>query len=67
MSFVSSHNILNNDQYGFRNGHSTSSATLELLEELTNGIEKSKSTIGVLIDLKKAFDTIDHDMLIKKL
>ena len=58
MSFVDSHSILNNGQYGFRNGHSTSSAILELLEELTNGIEKSKSTIGVFIDLKKAFDTI---------
>ena len=67
MSFVDSHSILNNGQYGFRNGHSTSSAILELLEELTNGIEKSKSTIGVFIDLKKAFDTIDHNILIKKL
>ena len=54
MSFVDSHNILNNGQYGFRNGHSTSSAILELLEELTNGIGKSKSTIGVFIDLKKS-------------
>ena len=67
MSFVDSHSILNNGKYGFRNGHSTSSAIIELLEELTNGIEKSKSTIGVFIDLKKAFDTVDHDILIKKL
>ena len=40
---------------------------LELSEEITNSINNKKSTIGVFINLKKAFDTINHGILIKKL
>ena len=46
---------------------STNLALLELVEELTSSIDKKNKTIGVFIDLKKAFDTIDHDILLKKL
>ena len=46
---------------------STSLAILELVEEITNAIDDRKSTVDVLIDLKKAFDTVDHNILIKKL
>ena len=46
---------------------STNLALLELVEELTLSIDKKNKTIGVFIDLKKAFDTIDHDILLKKL
>ena len=46
---------------------STSLALLELTEEITSALYKKKSTIGVFIDLKKAFDTIDHTLLLAKL
>ena len=46
---------------------STSLALLELTEEITSALDKKKSTIGVFIDLKKAFDTIDHTLLLAKL
>ena len=46
---------------------STNLALLELVEESTSSIDKKNKTIGVFIDLKKAFDTIDHDILLKKL
>ena len=46
---------------------STNLALLELVEELTASIDKKNKTIGVFIDLKKAFNTIDHDILLKKL
>ena len=65
--FISTFKILNNSQYGFRSNCSTSMALMELLEEITNSIDNKKSTIGVFIDLKKAFDTINHGILIKKL
>ena len=38
---------------------------LELVEEITNAIDDCKSTVGVFIDLKKACDTVDHNILIK--
>ena len=46
---------------------STSLAILELVEEITTSIYDCKSTVGVFIDLKKAFDTVDHNILVKKL
>ena len=38
-----------------------------MTEEITSALDKKKSTIGVFIDLKKAFDTIDHTLLLEKL
>ena len=42
-------------------------ALLELIEEITSAVDNKKCTIGVFIDLKKAFDTIDHKLLLTKL
>ena len=65
MSFLDKKYILYKSQYGFRKNMSTSLAILELVEEITNAIDDCKSTVGVFIDLKKAFDTVDHNILIK--
>ena len=46
---------------------STSPALLDLVEEITSSIDEKKISIGVFIDLKKAFDTVNHDLLIDKL
>ena len=46
---------------------STSHATMELKEDISNATVNKKHVIGVLIDLEKAFDTVDHEILIKKL
>ena len=40
-------------------------AILELVEEMTNAMDNSQSAIAVFIDLKKAFDTVDHNLLLK--
>ena len=58
--------VLYESQYGFRKNRSTSLAILELVEEITTAIDDCKSTAGALIDLKKAFDTVDHNILVKK-
>ncbi len=65
--FIDKHNLLNNGQYGFRSNCSTSFALMELIEEICNNLDNKKLTVGVFIDLKKAFDTIDHNLLLQKL
>ena len=67
MSFIEEKNILCESQYGFRKNMSMSLAILELVENITTSIDDCKSTVGIFIDLKKAFDTFDHDILITKL
>ena len=67
MSFIEEKNILYESQYGFRKNMSTSLAIFELVENITTSIDDCKFTVGIFIDLKKAFDTVDHDILIKKL
>ena len=54
-------------QYWFRFSMSTTEALLGLVEEITTSLEQNKYTVGVFIDLKKAFDSVDHDILCKKL
>ena len=45
---------------------STTEALLDLVEEITTSLEQNKYTVGVFIDLKKTFDTVDNDILCKK-
>uniref|UniRef100_A0A8C6LUY9 Reverse transcriptase domain-containing protein n=1 Tax=Nothobranchius furzeri TaxID=105023 RepID=A0A8C6LUY9_NOTFU len=65
--FLINEEILNDSQYGFRTNHSTSMALMELTEEISEALDKKNHLISIFIDLKKAFDTVDHTILIKKL
>ena len=66
-TFLDKYSILSENQYGFRQKRSTALALMELVEDLTKSLDEGKHTIGVFIDLKKAFDTIDHKILLDKL
>ena len=59
--------ILYEQQYGFRANRTTSFAVIECMEHITKAIEKKEYAIGIFLDLKKAFDTVDHELLRKKL
>ena len=54
-------------QYGFRSGHSCQNAITELIGNIQKNLEENKHSIGVFIDLSKAFDTLDHKLLLQKL
>ena len=65
--FIDKYNILTDHQYGFRSNRSTSMAVTELVEEISTAVDNKEFMVGVFIDLKKAFDTIDHSLLMKKI
>ena len=66
-TYLTENNILFNLQFGFRCQHSTEHAIVELADKILNGFSEEKYTLGVFIDLSKAFDTVDHQILLKKL
>lgn len=59
--------LLYDSQYGYRKNHSTETACLELVDKLFQQLDEGKSPFCVFIDLSKAFDTIDHKILLTKL
>ena len=54
-------------QYGFRKAHNTTHATLDFLQTVEAAFKEDEYAIGVFCDLSKAFDTLDHDILLAKL
>ena len=66
-NFISDNNILYDHQYGFRKGRSTQQAIVTLVDRITKSQDIGDIVTTLLIDLKKAFDTIDHRILLRKL
>ena len=54
-------------QFGYRDGHSTILVLTDIIDNIKQNIDKNEFTIGIFIDLTKAFDTVDHKILVEKL
>ena len=67
IKFLEINNTVSNSQYGFKNNSTKSHALIDLHKQLTKSIDDKLSKIGVFIYFKKAFDTIDHTLLLQKL
>ena len=65
--FFEDHNILYELQFGFRKKMSTAHSLVEITEEIKESIDNGKFGCGIFIDLKKAFDTVNHQILLTKL
>ena len=66
-SYFISQRLITENQFGFRKGHSTSHALNYSVAHIEKSIKDKKHVLGIFIDLSKAFDTIDHGILLQKL
>jgi hypothetical protein len=67
VDFIKNSDILMGQQSGFRKHFSTSTAVVDVADYITSELSKGKFVCATLIDLRKAFDTVDHQILLKKL
>jgi exonuclease III len=66
-SYLDRYKILNNRQFGFRKHHSTIHAMINLLDTCLDGLNERLTVGGIFLDISKAFDSVDHSILLAKL
>ena len=65
--YLNKYNILYDHQFGFQKGKSTEHVALDLYANIIKAIEKHEKTCAIFLDFAKAFDTVNHDILVRKL
>ena len=66
-SFLEFHNCIYKNRFGFHTNHSTFHALVSITEDIRQALDNNSFACGIFIDLQKAFDTVDHNILLKKL
>ena len=67
MGFLNDQKVLYKKQFGFQKNFSTAHAVISLIENIEKAIDNKMFVCGVFVDLQKAFDTVDHNILLHKL
>lgn len=67
VTYLESNNIISPNQYGFRKKHSTLHPVIHLLNKVTQASNEKKVSLAIFCDLRKAFDTCDHEILLNKM
>ena len=62
VNFLNKHNILDDNQFGFRSRHSTTQASMLITDKIHRTIESKLYFWGIFLDLSKALDTVDHNI-----
>ena len=66
-AFLDKYHLLYDLQFGFRAKHSTDQALIHMTEKIRSALDSGKVSCGIFVDLQKAFDTVNHEILLKKL
>ena len=66
-TFLNNNKIIYNLQFGFRQQYSTSHALINITENIRKALDNGNIGCGVFVDLQKAFDTVDHQILLVNL
>ncbi len=67
VEFLNERNLINKLQSGFRENHSTTTALLNISDDIKRNIDKQRGTILVLLDFSSAFISVNHNILLEKL
>ena len=65
-SYFEKNQIMTNHQFGFRKSYSTELAAINLYDALLKNLDEKKVTCTIFLDLAKAFDSVNHKILLKK-
>ena len=66
-SFLQKNSVLYQYQFGFRKNYSTSIALIEVVDSIIKYLDDSDTVVGIYLDLQKAFDTVNHEILLAKM